>query len=173
MMNRLDVDMERMVEEMNAFALEQIGLNIQQAEEEKNQKISPQRSPSGLRFKPKAPAKRYSERHLETAAEPADKEMEDANAGVSDTDDDEYIIETYVRVPASRMGSSVSPRDVGLLVFDDEPDIQYFYGAGSDSEDEWVEDEDDENGNSDPIARAGSFPLIKYSRELLCGRLSR
>lgn len=148
MTNRWDVDMDRMTEEMNAFALEQIGLNIQKAEEEKKHQATPQKAPSPLRFKPKAPAKRYSERHPETTPEPADKKMEDADEGVSDTDDDDYIVETYIRVPASNMGTNVSPKDVGLLVFDDEPDIEYFYGAGSDSEDEWAEDEEDENGNN-------------------------
>ena len=147
MANRWDVDMDRMTEEMNAFALEQIGLNIQKAEEEKKHKTTPQKAPSPLKFKPKAPAKRYSERHPETAPEPADKKMEDADEDVSDTDDDDYVVETYIRVPASNMGANVSPKDVGLLVFDDEPDIEYFYGAGSDSEDEWAEDEEDENGN--------------------------
>lgn len=73
--------------------------------------------------------------------------MADVDVSVSDTDDDDYIIETYVRVPASKMGENVSPQHVGLLVFDEEPDIEYFYGEGSDSEDEWAEDEEDENGN--------------------------
>lgn len=149
MTNRLDVNMDRMAEEMNAFVLEQIGLNIQKAEEDQQQSTkSPNRgaSSSQLKFKPKAPVKRYSERHPETAPELADKEMADINVGVSDTDDDDYVIETYVRVPASKMGENVPPQNVGLLVFDEEPDIQYFYGEGSDSEDEWAEDEEDENG---------------------------
>lgn len=147
--NRLDMDMDLMAEKMNAFALEQIGLNLQKAEEEQQQRAKTQKmaptSPQ-LKFKPKAPAKRYSERHPEATPEPADKEMADADASVSDTDDDDYIIETYVRVPASKLGQNVPPQHVGLLVFDGEPDIEYFYGEGSDSEDEWAEDEEDENG---------------------------
>lgn len=150
MTNRLDVDMDRMAEEMNAFVLEQIGLNIQKSEEEQQQNTKSSNggaAPSHLKFKPKAPAKRYSERHPEKAPELAAKGMADVDVSVSDTDDDDYIIETYVRVPASKMGENVSPQHVGLLVFDEEPDIEYFYGEGSDSEDEWAEDEEDENGN--------------------------
>jgi hypothetical protein len=44
------------------------------------------------------------------------------------------------------MGDHVPPQSVGLLVFDKDPDIEYFYGEGDDSEDEWAEDEEDENG---------------------------
>ncbi|RYO83775.1 hypothetical protein DL763_007738 [Monosporascus cannonballus] len=155
MINRWNVDMDRMAEEMNVFALEQIGLNLQKAEEEQKQRL---RSPKGgqstaqLKYKPKAPTKRYSERHPEPAperaAESADKEMADPDVGLSETDDEEYVIETYVRVPASKMGDNVPPQNVGLLVFDEEPDIAYFYGESSDSEDEWAEDEEDENAEN-------------------------
>ena len=159
-----DANMEKMMELMNAFVIDQIGLKLQELEEEKNQTTSPQKSPAPLRFKPKAPAQRYSERHPETVSEPVDKEMEDVDTSASDTDD-EYVIETYVRVPASRMGSSVSPQDVGLLVFDEEPDIDSFYNNGSDSEDEWLEDEDDENGKTDVNSPACTFPLTNRTAE--------
>ncbi len=158
--NQWNVDMNRMAEEMNAFTLEQIGLNIQKAEQEQQQRAGPQKggiSSSQLKFKPKAPTKRYSERHPEGGLEPVDKGTEGVDAGVSDTDDDDYIIETYVRVPASKMGDNVPPQNVGLLVFDGEPDIEYFYGGGSDSEDEWAEDEEDENGKTCHPA----FPLLR------------
>ncbi|RYP83204.1 hypothetical protein DL769_001400 [Monosporascus sp. CRB-8-3] len=176
MTNRWNVDMDRMAEEMNAFALEQIGLNLQKAEEEQKQKL---RSPKGgqstsqLKYKPKAPAKRYSERHPEpapeSAAESADKEMADVDVGLSETDDEEYVIETYVRVPASKMGDNVPPENVGLLVFDEEPDIAYFYGEGS--EDEWAEDEEDENAENyytadypdDEVASDDEYDMNAYA----------
>ncbi|RYP17090.1 hypothetical protein DL765_004709 [Monosporascus sp. GIB2] len=178
MTNRWNVDMDRMAEEMNAFALEQIGLNLQKAEEEQKQRL---RSPTGgqstsqLKYKPKAPTKRYSERHPESApqgaAESADKEMTGPDVGLSETDDEEYVIETYIRVPASKMGDNVPPQNVGLLVFDEEPDIAYFYGEGSDSEDEWAEDEEDENAENyytadypdDEVASDDEYDMNAYA----------
>lgn len=178
MTNRWNVDMDRMAEEMNAFALEQIGLNLQKAEEEQKQRFRSAnggQSNSQLKYKPKAPTKRYSERHPEPApektAECADKEMVDADAGLSETDDEEYVIETYVRVPASKMGDNVPPQNVGLLVFDGEPDVAYFYGEGSDSEDEWAEDEEDENAENyytadypdDEVASDDEYDMNAYA----------
>ncbi|RYP63373.1 hypothetical protein DL771_009309 [Monosporascus sp. 5C6A] len=177
MTDRWNVDMDRMAEEMNAFALEQIGLNLQKAEEEQKQRLRPAKggqSNSQLKYKPKALTKRYSERHPEPApegaAEPVDKEMADADVGLSETDD-EYIIETYVRVSASKMGDNVPPQNVGLLVFDEEPDIAYFYGEGSDSEDEWAEDEEDENAENyyaadypdDEVASDDEYDMNAYA----------
>ncbi|KAH8673600.1 hypothetical protein BX600DRAFT_209798 [Xylariales sp. PMI_506] len=157
MLNRWNVDLDQLTADMNAFALEQIGLNLQQTEREKErqQEISSLTQTSSprvqqSRFKPKPPAKRYAERHPEVAAqEPVDSRGADQDAELSDTDDEGYIIETYVRVPASTMEKhNVSPQNVGLLVFDAEPDIEFFYGEGSDSEDEWAEDEEDENAEN-------------------------
>ncbi|RYP92686.1 hypothetical protein DL770_001199 [Monosporascus sp. CRB-9-2] len=178
MTNRWNVDMDRMAEEMNAFALEQIGLNLQKAEEEQKQRLGSAKggqSNSQLKYKPKPPTKRYSERHPEPApertSESADKEMADADVGLSETDDEEYVIETYVRVPASKMGDNVPPQNVGLLVFDEEPDIAYFYGEGSDSEDEWAEDEEDENAENyytadypdDEVASDDEYDMNAYA----------
>jgi hypothetical protein len=163
MNTRFNVDMDKLTADMNAFAMEQIGLNLQRVEEEKQREKerlekraqhaqATSKSPHQSRFKPKAPARRYAERHPEELAPagPVDKEMTDiaeTEAMANDTDDDEYIIETYVRVPASTMDiQRVAPRNVGLLVFDAEPELELFYGDNSDSEDEWPEDEDDENG---------------------------
>ncbi|RYP04719.1 hypothetical protein DL764_004269 [Monosporascus ibericus] len=178
MTNRWNIDMDRMAEEMNAFALEQIGLSLQKAEEEQKQTLRSAKggqSNSQLKYKPKAPTKRYSERHPEPpperAPESADKEIADADVGLSETDDEEYVIETYVRVPASRMGDNVPPQNVGLLVFDEEPDIAYFYGEGSDSEDEWAEDEEDENAENyytadypdDEVASDDEYDMNAYA----------
>jgi hypothetical protein len=154
MVNRWNVDLDKLTADMNAFAMEQIGMNIQQAEQEKQQqqeKSGPRAQPmlkaSPSRFKPKAPPKRYAERHPEVAQNSIDEYMRDPSAEVSDTDDDDYIIETYVRVPASTIEKHhVPPQKVGLLVFDADPDLEFFYGDGSDSDDEWAEDQEDENG---------------------------
>ncbi|KAI1384595.1 uncharacterized protein F4822DRAFT_415667 [Hypoxylon trugodes] len=143
MTNRWDADMDKLAAEMNAYAMEQIGLNLQQAEAEKKQQTPSKAQP---KYKPK-PTKRYAERHPEAAQASTDVDMMDTDAYISDSDDSDYIIETYERVPASKM-EHAPPQSVGVLVFDDEPDLEFFYGDGGDSEDEWAEDEDDENAEN-------------------------
>lgn len=147
MLNRWNVNLDKLTAEMNAFALEQIGRNIQQAEKEKSAARKPASAMPPRRFKPKAPAKRYAERHPEATREQVDRTMIDADVAHSDTDDDDYVIETYIRVPLSTMQKQkVAPGSIGLLVFDDDPDQEFFYGEFSDSEDGWAEDDEDENG---------------------------
>lgn len=155
MVNRWNVDLDQLTADMNAFAMQQIGLNLQrQEEEEKKQRerAAAQRSrmmlqSSPSRFKPKAPAKRYAERHRENPETAVEKGALNPNVGTSDTDEEDYVIETYVRVPASAMNKQqVAAKDVGLLVFDEEPDMELFYGTNDDSDDEWAEDDEDENG---------------------------
>ncbi|KAI1854568.1 hypothetical protein JX265_007561 [Neoarthrinium moseri] len=162
MTNRWNVDLDQLTADMNAFAMEQIGLNLQRAEEEKQRREKAARQPkyavsqarqapqSPSRFKPKAPAKRYAERHPgEAQVNQVDQETATPAVGASDTDDDEYIIETYVRVPVSTMEKQqVAPQSIGLLVFDEEPDLEFFYGENSDSEDEWAEEQEDENAEN-------------------------
>lgn len=166
MVDRWNVNLDQLTADMNAFALEQIGINLQRQEEEERkqrERAAAQRariaaatsssatysSPSQSRFKPKAPAKRYAERHPENVLKPVDNDATNPDGAGSGTDDEEYIIETYVRVPASTISKQhVASKDVGLLVFDEEPDMEYFYGGNSDSEDEYAEDEDDENAEN-------------------------
>lgn len=64
------------------------------------------------------------------------------------TDDEDYVLETYERVPAERLRDQAVPAHrVGLLVFDTEPDmVEFFYGNESDSEEDYLEDDEDENG---------------------------
>ncbi|KAI8947661.1 hypothetical protein F4801DRAFT_496369 [Xylaria longipes] len=148
MTDRWNVDMQQLTADMEAYAMQQIGLNLQKAEEERREQERPRiKTSSPLKFRPKPPTKRYAERHPE-AQPPVDKEMVDADIETSDSDDDDYIIETYVRVPASSMGDHVPPQSVGLLVFDAEPDVEFFYGEDDESEDEWAEDEEDENAEN-------------------------
>ncbi|KAK9418038.1 hypothetical protein SUNI508_08467 [Seiridium unicorne] len=159
MVNRWNVDFDQLTADMNTFAMEQIGLNLQRQEEEERRRkaretVATQRSqmlssPTQSRFKPKAPAKRYAERHPEGKGLVLDKEKVGPDAGLSETDEEDYVIETYVRVPASAMNKQhVAAKDVGLLVFDEEPDLEYFYGANEDSDDEWPEDDEDENAEN-------------------------
>jgi len=144
MTNRWNVNMEQLAIDMEAYALEQIGLSLLKADEEKRAQAA---TAPKLKFKPKPPAQRYAERHPEEAQSSVDKDMVDADVENSDSDGD-YVIDTYVRVPASSMGDHVPPQKVGLLVFDEEPDIEFFYGEEDESEEEWAEDEEDENGTT-------------------------
>ncbi|KAI1660370.1 hypothetical protein F4813DRAFT_349714 [Daldinia decipiens] len=139
---RWNVDIDKLTAELDAYTMEQIGLNLQKAEEEKQRSILSQH-----RFKPK-PIKRYAERHPGEMQASVDKDTMDTDVDISDSDDSDYIIETYERVPASKMGEHVPPHSVGLLVFDGEPDMEHFYGEDDNSEDEWAEDEEDENAEN-------------------------
>lgn len=136
---------------MNAFALEIIGQNLAE-EEERDRKAaasatSKPAASSPHRFKPKPPAKRFAERHPEVIAK-----YESSVPPASDQDEyetaseDEYVVETYVRVPASVLSKDVDPEKIGLLVFGNESDAEFFYGVEGDSDDEWLEDDEDENG---------------------------
>lgn len=180
MTDRWNVDTQQLTADMEAYAMQQIGLSLQKAEEEKHEQESLRtNTPSKLKFKPKPPAKRYAERNPVEVQHTVDKEMVDADADAenSDSDDSDYIIETYVRVLASSIGDHVPPQSVGVLVFDEEPDVEFFYGEDDESEDEWAEDEEDENGTTRTTAPASLRKchglLTAPSRELLHSRLPR
>ncbi|KAJ4420607.1 hypothetical protein N0V82_004275 [Gnomoniopsis sp. IMI 355080] len=138
---------------MNAFALEIIGQNLAE-EEERDRKAAAAATrkataSSPHRFKPKPPVKRFAERHPEVIAK-----YEASVPPASDQDEyetvseDEYIVETYVRVPASVLNKDVAPEKIGLLVFGNESDAEFFYGVEGDSDDEWLEDDEDENAEN-------------------------
>lgn len=152
-------DVDEITRNMNDFALQLIGENLAKAEERdrkeaaaaaKREAAAESRSPQTPRFKPKVPAQRYAERHPEAAAAHSPV----AAASTADPDEyesgseDDYVVETYVRVPVSSLTKDVDPEKVGLLVFDNEPDLELFHGEEGDSDDEWPEDDEDENGES-------------------------
>ncbi|KAK3944671.1 hypothetical protein QBC46DRAFT_373994 [Diplogelasinospora grovesii] len=164
--NRDGVDMEQLAMDMDAYTLSQINNNLDRMEEEDEaakSSASDMLRPSPAKkskFKPKAPAQRFAERHPEIAAKKEqekatpitnedDSWMMDVDEPMTD-DDGDYVLETYERVPASRLNEqAVEPHRVGLLVFDTEPDrVDFFYGDEGDSEDELFEDEDDENAEN-------------------------
>jgi hypothetical protein len=62
----------------------------------------------------------------------------------------EYIIDTYVRIPADALETDEQAKDFGLLVLDTQPNIDEFYREDSDSDEEDDEEEEDENGISSP-----------------------
>lgn len=146
---------------MNAFALEIIGQNLAE-EEERDRKAAAAaaRKPttsSPHKFQPKPPAKRFAERHPEVIAQyeapvPPTSEQDEYETA----SEDEYVVETYVRVPASVLSKDVDPGKIGLLVFGNESDAEFFYGVEGDSDDEWLEDDEDENGELSNIHKSPS-----------------
>ncbi|KAI3400939.1 hypothetical protein diail_1147 [Diaporthe ilicicola] len=148
-----DSDMDEITRSMNEFVMQQIGENLARIEERdrKEAAAAAKRAPSvpspqSSKFRPKAPAKRYAERHPEAAtAQRNTAESLQRMDGYESLSEDEYVIETYVRVSATSLGKDLAPEKVGLLVFDNEPDVGFFFGEEGDSDDEWPEDDEDEN----------------------------
>jgi hypothetical protein len=136
-------DMSKRADDMNQWVLNEIGANLHEMEVEKKQAERP-------RFRPKAPAKRFAERHPELAA-PKQPNPEDDSVmrDISDEeaeDDDDWIIEEYIRVPAKSMAIDVSAADIGVIVFDGDEDSTLFFGDDYDEDDDYAEDDEDENG---------------------------
>lgn len=141
-MNRQNEDMNQIASDMNEWVLREVGANLESMEEEKKKQAKP-------RFKPKAPEKRYHERHPEAALAP-DVDVNMSNTPGSEGsdeegDDDEWVIEEYVRIPANTMKHDVLPSEVGFLVLEGEQESLLFYGHAED-DDDLDEDEEDENG---------------------------
>ncbi|KAK4106584.1 hypothetical protein N658DRAFT_491216 [Parathielavia hyrcaniae] len=116
------------------------------------------------RLKPKAPSQRYFERHPDvqasrvadtTAADPPAPEKD----AQSSSDEEDYVVETYKRVPAERLRDGEVPlHRVGLLVFDTDPEMEFFYGNEGDSEEEYGDYDEDSNGRAyrTPMYSSGS-----------------
>ncbi|RBR19068.1 uncharacterized protein FIESC28_05739 [Fusarium coffeatum] len=140
-LNPHNQDMSRMAADMNDWVMKEIGANLQEMEQEKQRTT---------RFKPKAPAKRYQERHPEAAT--SNTESNDVDMTTGDTsdmeDDDDWVIEEYVRIPAHAMTVNVAPTDVGVLVLDGKEESNLFFGPDRDEDEELDEDEEDENAEN-------------------------
>lgn len=149
-----DADMDEITRSMNEFVMQQIGENLARIEEWDRKEAAaaarrapPVTSPQSSNFRPKAPLKRYAERHpVDAAAQVHAAENLSTTKGYESLSEDEYVIETYVRVSATSLGKDLAPEKVGLLVFDNDPDVDFFFGEEGDSDDEWPEDDEDENG---------------------------
>lgn len=137
---------------MNDFALLLIGQNLAEEEErEEKAAAAAARKQAGStphKLQPKPPAQRFAQRHPEVIAqqEASMSSAPDKDGEYETADEDDYIVETYVRVPASVLSKDVAPENIGLLVFGNDDDVEFFYGVEGDSDDEWAEDDEDENG---------------------------
>ncbi|KAF5699791.1 hypothetical protein FMUND_14602 [Fusarium mundagurra] len=132
-------DLSKITADMNDWVMKEIGANLEDMEQEKQRVV---------RFKPKAPAKRYQERHPEVATSTSESNDVSMNMGESEAeDDDDWIIEEYVRIPAHAMTVDVAPTDVGVLVLDGKEESNLFYGPERDEDEDLDEDDEDENAN--------------------------
>ncbi|KAK0623513.1 hypothetical protein B0T14DRAFT_536385 [Immersiella caudata] len=158
LLKRDGLDMDELARDMEAYTLSHITANLDRMDLDSARARSISQSPGSARssrFKPKAPATRFAERHPEYVAEqerakPAAADMVTDEQSYDSTDDEDYVMETYERVPASRLrDQAVPPHRVGLLVFDTEPEhTEFFFGNEGDSSDEFPEDDEDENAEN-------------------------
>ncbi|RDW65271.1 hypothetical protein BP5796_09963 [Coleophoma crateriformis] len=141
------------VAQMQAYTLQEIGHSIAQADSFSSASSSPSVTPRKTqksKFTPKPPNLRYHERHPESVPpkQSSDIDMHPYASEEDEDDDSEYIIETYVRVPADSMDTDEAPKAYGLLVLDSQPDIDEFYRNDEDSDEEEVDEEEDENAEN-------------------------
>lgn len=141
-----DVNSEKLAAEMQAYTLQEIGRSIAQSEANKPK---PRTIASPTKFKPKKPALRYHERHPEQAL-PSGSGMNIDQHEVQDVemdDDTDYVIDTYIRMPAYQLESDTEDK-FGLLVLDSQPDIDEFYKTQIEEEEEEEDFEEDENAEN-------------------------
>lgn len=145
-MLRDGANMDELSRAMDSWTLSEISKNLEKMDQ---YGVKSKSSPLMSRFRPKAPKQRYFERHPEqkkvpqpaAAAAAMDVDVDDT------TDEEDYVVEMYERVPAERLRDRAVPAHrVGLLVFDTEPDmVEFYYGNESDSEEDYLEDDENED----------------------------
>jgi hypothetical protein len=166
--------------EMQAFTMREIGQNIAAASKptEPISQIPFTARKSSSKFKPNPPPPRYLDRHPEEAAAVAaaaatsKKESEDqAMLDIANDDSSGYVMDTYIRMPIEGFEPGEATKNFGLLVLDNQPDIDEFYNDDSDDDSEIYDEEEDENGTfSDSWL---STLTDSYSRKPSIYRLSR
>jgi flagellar basal body rod protein FlgC len=149
-----DTDSATLAAQMQAYTMQEIGHNLAKSSTSETSVTSRPviRARQVSSFKPKAPTLRYHEQHPEKArAADAKKDSNQdevmTDAADQDGDDSDYVMETYIRMPAE-MFECEEQKSVGLLVLDSQPDIDEFYNDDSDSDSEIYDEEEDENGES-------------------------
>ncbi|KAK3996021.1 hypothetical protein QBC44DRAFT_318985 [Cladorrhinum sp. PSN332] len=138
-------DMDELSMAMDFWTLDEIMKNVEIMDSKGKY------SPATPRWKPHAPKQHHQEHHTKEQVNSAPAMYKNAMDVDGDTtDEDDYIIETYERVPAERLRDQAVPvHQVGLLVFDTEPDMEeFFYGNEDETDDEYPEDEENEDGEN-------------------------
>ncbi|OAQ89084.1 transcription factor Iwr1 [Purpureocillium lilacinum] len=146
--NRQHGNMDKIAADMDRWVLDEIGANLHGMEQDKQLAQKP-------RFKPKAPAKRFHERHPEFAqtshtqvGESTDVTMTDASDDDAEEDDDDWVIEEYVRVPALTISMDVPATDIGVLDLADDEDSALLFGPLPEDDDDADEEDEDENAEN-------------------------
>lgn len=153
-----DVSSERLAAEMQAYTLQEIGRNLaasQHSHPEPKNTSSHIHKSSPSKFKPKAPALRYAQRHPEIQTQANHSTGMDLNRDYVEEemdDDSEYIIDTYIRMPADALENEEAPKNIGFLILDSQPDIEEFYREDEESSEEEDEADEDENGKYRTLA---------------------
>ncbi|KAL6869487.1 hypothetical protein ACO1O0_000813 [Amphichorda felina] len=141
-------DLDKIAADMNQWVLNEIGANLEEMEMDK------WKQEDKFKFRPKAPAKRYQERHPDRPSTDTQEEQHKADTVMTDdvseddSDNSDWVIDEYVRIPANSMAVDVSPGDVGVLVLDGEEDDVLFFGPEHDEDDDYLEDDEDENAEN-------------------------
>lgn len=138
-----DVDSEKLAAEMQAYTLQEIGRSLAATESPPRKESTKLSTPT--KFKPKQPKLRYHERNgIPDSNMQVEQTMED-----EEMEDGDYIIDTYIRMPANAVASNINEeQNFGLLVLDGDADIDEFYKDLVDSDEEDEEEEEDENAEN-------------------------
>ncbi|CZT40099.1 uncharacterized protein RSE6_00105 [Rhynchosporium secalis] len=140
-----DVSSERLAAEMQAYTLQEIGKTLA-AHDTPRPSPASRRIKTPSKFKPK-PALRYLERHPEHKAH-ASTEGDEEYVVEEVDDESEYIIDTYIRVPAYALEAEDAHKNIGLLILESQPDIDEFYREDDESSEEEDDGDEDENAEN-------------------------
>jgi len=147
--HRWNVPSEQLAKEMEAYALQEIGLRLAQQEHPTKADRPPTvtHGQGHSKFKPRTEIKRYAERHPDPNVIGDGAMIVDNRTGDEENvNENEYVTEIYVRVPIEDIEASVI--NAGLLILDSQPDIDAFYGPDDESDEDDEFDDEDENGGS-------------------------
>lgn len=141
-------DMDKVAAEMSAWTVNEIQRNLDDLEQQEKRAPVQPGSRGALRFQPRVPARRYSERPpLQQGFAKGNAQGDDSMALDTHKDDDgDWVEVVYHRIPASKIDGTIPREDIGVIVFEDDEEKEYFYGGMDGDSDEVFEDEDDENG---------------------------
>jgi hypothetical protein len=144
-----DVGSERLAAEMQAYTIEEISRTIA-ATSSLTPKITSPKSSTPSKFKPMKPKLRYHERHPdENVSSWQSKRLDEHYASDEEMDDADYIIDTYIRIPADTMiGDLDMDKNFGLLVLDGDADIDEFYRESLEEEEDDEDEDEDENAEN-------------------------
>lgn len=144
----MNASMEQLDKEMQAHTLAQIQATLAANEPKAPSTPTKQVNGSTHRYTPKS-TQRLRDRHPEIAAQKENRQIEEAESKMDvdmDEDDEDFVVETYIRVPVEQLGIGSKEQSVGLLVLDSQPDIDQFYGEDDESDSDIYDEEEDENG---------------------------